>query len=103
MEVGGARSAITSKIQEDDKFLFDLIPARHGKMSDRYYCGHCKEKISKTLYYSHKRLFYDITTRQWRSKSEAEASVLTLKDADSSHNRWKEADFTFFDSEGMNV
>ena len=68
-------------------------------MSDRYFCGHCKEKISKTLYYRHKRLFYDATNRQWRSEYEAETPV---KVADSSHDGWKGADFTFSDSEGIN-
>ena len=24
-----------------------------------YYCGHCKEEISKTLFFQHKRRYYD--------------------------------------------
>ena len=33
----------------------------------RYYCNHCGEKVSKTLYYAHKKLYYDVTLKQWRS------------------------------------
>ena len=45
------------------------------------------------------RLLYDATNRRWRSEYEAETPV---KVADSSHDGWKGADFTFSDSEGIN-
>ena len=31
----------------------------------RFYCGHCDEKISKTLYYQHKRIYYNSKTHKW--------------------------------------
>ncbi len=34
-------------------------------MPKRYYCPHCKKRISKTLYYEHKRLFYNVKGRIW--------------------------------------
>lgn len=32
----------------------------------RFYCEHCGEKISKTLYYQHKGLYYSTATRMWQ-------------------------------------
>jgi hypothetical protein len=31
----------------------------------RYYCNHCDEKVSKTLYFAHKKLYYNHTTEEW--------------------------------------
>ena len=31
----------------------------------RYYCGHCSELLSKTLYYQHRRNYYDTHSRTW--------------------------------------
>ena len=28
----------------------------------RFYCGHCKEEVSRTTLYAHKRLYYNRTT-----------------------------------------
>ena len=33
--------------------------------SKRFYCGHCDEKVSKTLYYQHKKLYYCSTNKSW--------------------------------------
>ena len=38
----------------------------------RYYCGHCQEKISKTLYFTHKRLYYNCDTGEWVRKCDLE-------------------------------
>ncbi len=34
-------------------------------MEKRFHCEHCKEKISKTLYYQHKQLYYSSATNSW--------------------------------------
>jgi len=34
-------------------------------MEKRFHCGHCGEKVSKTLYYQHKRLYYSSATNSW--------------------------------------
>lgn len=31
----------------------------------RFYCEHCSEYISKTLFYQHKRQFYDAARKKW--------------------------------------
>ena len=31
----------------------------------RFHCGHCNEKVSKTLYYQHKKLYYSCTDKVW--------------------------------------
>ena len=31
----------------------------------RYYCGHCDAVLSKTLFFRHKRLFYDRKAKRW--------------------------------------
>lgn len=32
----------------------------------RFHCQHCNEKISKTLYFEHKKLYYSVATREWQ-------------------------------------
>ena len=29
------------------------------------YCGHCEKYLTKTVYYKHKRLYYDKTKKEW--------------------------------------
>lgn len=31
----------------------------------RFHCGHCGEKISKSLYFEHKRLYYSSHSNTW--------------------------------------
>ena len=31
-----------------------------------YFCEHCDEFISKTLYYKHRKLFYDRKAKKWK-------------------------------------
>ena len=53
---------------------------------ERYYCNHCEEKVSKTLYFTHKQLYYDHTTEEWIKRDDEE-------------NQSGVADFTFSDSD----
>ena len=53
------------------------------------FCCHCNEKVSKTLYFRHKRLYYSSEEQRWQTRS--------LKDETMIINA--EEDFTFCDSE----
>ena len=33
-------------------------------------CGHCGEKISRTLYYQHKKLYYSTATKTWKKRDD---------------------------------
>ena len=33
---------------------------------ERFHCDHCNEKISKTLYFQHKRIYYNPSTQSWK-------------------------------------
>ena len=55
------------------------------KKKGRYYCGHCGKKVSKTLYFNHKRAYYIADTEEWIKTPAA--------------GRDHEVDFTFSDSE----
>ena len=45
-----------------------------------YYCGHCDEEVSKTLFFQNKRQYYDQNRQEWERFS-AQSSV--MKDDDS--------------------
>ena len=34
-------------------------------ITGNYFCGHCKGQLSKTLFFRHKRMFYDWKARKW--------------------------------------
>ena len=34
----------------------------------KYFCGHCKDAVSKTLFFKHKKLYYDRKTKEWKSQ-----------------------------------
>ena len=34
----------------------------------KHFCGHCNKKLSKTLYFKHKKLYYNSRNKCWRSK-----------------------------------
>ena len=36
-------------------------------MPKQFYCEHCKKLVSKTLFYQHKRLYYDRVSKTWSS------------------------------------
>lgn len=33
-----------------------------------YLCKHCNQRVSKTLYYRHKRLYYDRSLKSWQKQ-----------------------------------
>ena len=45
--------------------MADRIVNIDGKR--RYYCQHCGEYILKTLFYQHKRLYFDSRSRKWQN------------------------------------
>ena len=57
-------------------------------MEKRFHSGHCGEKISKTLYYQHKRLYYS-AANSWRNDSESGCTL----------NHSSEKEFIFSDDE----
>lgn len=55
----------------------------------RYYCDHCEGKVSKTLYFTHKQLYYNSATEEWIKS----ANAIGVSEDES------EEDFTFSDSD----
>ena len=55
-------------------------------MESRFFCGHCGEKISRSLYFQHKKLYYTPESQQWERTLQNE------------HDSVQE-DFTFSDNE----
>ena len=64
-------------------------------MESRFYCEHCGEKVSKTLYYQHKKLYYVANKQQWK-RTAADEEV-------SHHSASEDEDFTFSDQEDSNM
>ena len=66
-------------------------------MDKRFHCEHCGEKVSKTLYYQHKRLYYSSSSNTWKRRddtdgaSEAQRPGCVIRE-----------DFCFSDSEQEN-
>ena len=60
--------------------------------NNRFYCEHCGEKISKTLYYLHKRLYYSTATRIWQKATDSDDAVQICKVDD---------EFKFSDTESI--
>lgn len=40
----------------------------------KYFCGHCNAFVSKTLYYKHKKLYYDRRAKAWKSNRVVKSS-----------------------------
>ena len=63
----------------------------------RYYCGHCCRFLSKTLFYQHKRLYYDRLSKKWSSipvaYSELEAEEVSGDAFSLSHSESELEDF----------
>ena len=38
-----------------------------GESSKQRFCGHCEKYLSKSVYYRHRRLYYNKLTEQWSS------------------------------------
>ena len=58
-------------------------------MEKRFHCGHCSQKISKTLYYEHKKLYYSTVENVWVKKTKI----------DSTNDLQEEFDFSDTDGE----
>ena len=43
-----------------------------GSGGRRVYCPHCKDHLSKSAYYRHRRQFFDRTKREWHLNVEAD-------------------------------
>lgn len=56
---------------------------------NRFYCDHCGEKVSKTLYYQHKKLYYSAATGTWKKRDDIVA-----------HDT-NDDEFTFSDTKGI--
>lgn len=39
------------------------------------FCGHCKQYVCKTVFYSHKKLYFDKVTRIWHSERQVYPEV----------------------------
>lgn len=33
-----------------------------------YFCGHCNEEVSKTLFFQHRKLYYDKRNGEWKTE-----------------------------------
>jgi len=43
-------------------------PSSSKKSRKSYFCGHCKEEVSKTLFFQHRKLYYDKRSREWKTE-----------------------------------
>ena len=50
--------------------MSSTVRSRLSKQS-RFFCGHCKEYLSRAAFWKHRRLYYDVHSERW-----------TIKDAD---------------------
>lgn len=39
------------------------------KENRKYFCGHCKMNLSKTTFFSHKKIYFDKHNNCWKSKA----------------------------------
>lgn len=51
----------------------DVVEKRRG----RYFCGHCKTHLSKTVFFRHKRLFYDRKAKRWSRRRVVDEVLVT--------------------------
>ena len=42
---------------------------------DNYFCGHCNRLLAKTVFFRHKRMFYDHKAKRWSKKRVVDVSV----------------------------
>ena len=62
----------------------------------RIYCPHCKDYLSKSAYYRHRRQFFDRTKKEWRldvaaSKADVSSSEDDLEDFPAMHDASEES------------
>ena len=43
-----------------------------------YFCGHCNAAVSKTLFFKHKKLYYDKKLKVWKSMEILPSTGLSL-------------------------
>ena len=94
-----AKNCMSSKIISRDLHVTIII---FDAMEKRFHCGHCGEKISKTLHFQHKRLYYSSSTRSWSSdryKDECVPSSLQVHDSMDTTTSQEVDEFSFSDSE----
>ena len=64
--------------------------AMFGSSGRRIYCPHCKDYLSKSAYYRHRRQFFDRTKKEWRLEvanlAEANSSEDDLEDVQEMHD-----------------
>lgn len=53
---------------------------RKKRSYSRRYCPHCDEEISKSAFYSHRKLYYNPETGSWNSKTNCREEVFNRKD-----------------------
>lgn len=58
-----------------------LMMATSERGKKRYLCGHCKMKLCKTVFYAHKKLYYNKLTGSWNSRIH-KRSVELVEDED---------------------
>ena len=46
----------------------DLPESSHNSDKKRYFCGHCKMNLCKTMFYAHKKLYFDKHRNAWNPK-----------------------------------
>lgn len=39
-----------------------------GSVPNTFFCGHCKRQLSKTKFFQHKKLYFDVSSKEWRQK-----------------------------------
>ena len=65
----------------------------------KYVCGHCDKAVSKTLYFKHKKLYYDRLSRSWRV-TRLVSSVNQCEEFDFDENEQDDEDQDIEDEQG---
>ena len=53
---------MTTKMAARD---IDSVPKATKRPRKSYFCGHCLQEVFKTLFFKHKKLYYNKHTREW--------------------------------------
>ena len=61
-KVGGIYSQACSSESTLIIYILEWIYRKHSW----FYCSHCDERLSKNLYFQHRRLYYSYRTRKWK-------------------------------------
>ena len=52
-----------------------IDPCLTARKPKRYFCGHCDENVSKTLFFEYRKLFYDKLAKRWRKERVVQAGL----------------------------